>query len=62
MVDDEITEIRQVRHKISERYGHDVKRLVAHYQELQKELEASGKYKLATPYSKSNVFLKKPVF
>ena len=49
MADDEISEIRRIRHEISKRYGHDVKRLVAHYQELQKELKASAKYKLANP-------------
>jgi len=49
MADDEITEIRRIRHKISERYGHDVGRLVAHYQELQEQLKASGKYKIVSP-------------
>lgn len=34
-----IDEIRQVRHEISERFGHDPKRLVAHYMELQKQYE-----------------------
>ena len=30
-----IDEIREVRHRISERYNHDPVRLVAHYMELQ---------------------------
>ena len=30
-----IDEIREVRHRISERYGHDPAKLVAHYMELQ---------------------------
>jgi hypothetical protein len=30
-----IDEIREVRHRISERYGHDPARLVVHYMELQ---------------------------
>jgi len=30
-----IDEIREVRHRISERYDHDPARLVAHYMELQ---------------------------
>ena len=35
--DEEIAQIRQVRHQISEQFGHDPYRLVAHYMELQKE-------------------------
>lgn len=30
-----IDEIREVRHQISERFGHDPKRLVEHYKKLQ---------------------------
>lgn len=32
-----IDEVREVRHRISERLGHDPKRLVQHYIELQRE-------------------------
>jgi len=35
--DAEIARIREVRHQISEQFGHDPYRLVAHYMELQKE-------------------------
>ena len=35
--DPEIDEIRAVRRRISERFGHDLKRLFEHYKELQKE-------------------------
>ena len=35
--DEEIAAIREVRHRISERFGHDPYRLVAHLIELQKE-------------------------
>jgi len=34
-VDPVIDEIRQVRHRISERFDHDPERLVAYYMELQ---------------------------
>jgi hypothetical protein len=34
---DEIAAIREVRHRISEQFGHDPYRLVAHLMELQKE-------------------------
>lgn len=36
-VDEEIERIREVRHQISEQFGHDPYRLVAYYMELQKE-------------------------
>ena len=35
--DEEIAAIREVRHRLSERFGHDPYRLVAHLMELQKE-------------------------
>ena len=35
--DEEIARIREVRHRISEEFGHDPYRLVAYYMELQKE-------------------------
>ncbi|MFY9822793.1 MAG: hypothetical protein WAM82_15530 [Thermoanaerobaculia bacterium] len=35
--EEEITAIREVRHRISERFGHDPYRLVAYLMELQKE-------------------------
>lgn len=35
--DEEIAAIREVRHRISERFGHDPYRLVAYLMELQKE-------------------------
>ena len=42
-----IAEVRRVRHKISAEHGHDTARLAKHYQELEKELRKSGKYKFA---------------
>lgn len=35
--EEELARIREVRHQISEEFGHDPYRLVAHYIELQKE-------------------------
>jgi hypothetical protein len=35
--DEEIARVREVRHRISERFGHDPYRLVAHYMERQQE-------------------------
>jgi len=42
-----VKEVSEVRHKISARFDHDVSRLVAHYQEVQKKMQQSGKYKFA---------------
>jgi hypothetical protein len=35
--DEEIARVREVRHRISERFGHDPYRLVAYYMERQEE-------------------------
>ena len=32
-----IDRIREIRHKISEKYNHDTKKLIQHYQELEKK-------------------------
>ena len=42
-----ITEVREARHRISEAHGHDLDRLTKHYQEYERELAKSGKYKFA---------------
>ena len=44
--------VREVRHKISARFNHDMSRLVAHYQELQEKMLQSGKYRFADLPSK----------
>lgn len=43
-----IDEIRRVRHQISAECGHDSKRLVQHYMELDKKLRKSGKYRFVS--------------
>ena len=43
--DPAIDEIREVRRKISAEFGHDPRRLMAHYVELEKEMRRTGKYK-----------------
>ncbi len=42
-----VKDIREIRHKISAQFDHDVGRLVAHYQELQEQMRQSGKYRFA---------------
>ena len=42
-----VKEVREIRHKISAQFDHDIGRLVAHYQELQEQMRQSGKYRFA---------------
>ena len=44
-----VKEVREMRMKISEKCGHDLNRLLAYYQEIEKEMRKSGKYKFADP-------------
>ena len=44
-------EVREMRRKISEEFGHDLGQLVAYYQELETEMRKSGKYKFVDPPS-----------
>lgn len=44
-----VEEVRKIRYEISEECGHDLNRLIAYYQEVEKELRKSGKYKFADP-------------
>ena len=45
MADEEIQEIRRIRHEISARHGHDLKRLLAYYKQMEDEFRKSGKYR-----------------
>ena len=42
-----VKEVREIRHKISARFNHDVSQLIMHYQELEETIRQSGKYKFA---------------
>ena len=44
-----VKEVREMRMKISEECGHDLYRLLAHYQEVGKRLRKTGKYKFVDP-------------
>ena len=52
MANYEIDEIRRIRREISARFNHDVSKLVAHYQALEREYRKSGKYKFVDPPTK----------
>jgi len=47
--DPAIDEIRETRRKISAEFGHDPRRLMAHYIEFEKQLEREGNYRFADP-------------
>ena len=49
MANYELDEIRRIRREISARFDHDVGKLIAHYQALEKEYRKSGKYKFVDP-------------
>ena len=44
-----VEEVREIRMKISEECGHDLNKLLAYYQKVEKEMRKSGKYKFVDP-------------
>ena len=44
MMTDEITEVRRIRHNISARFDHDIAKIVAYYQEMERLLKEEGRY------------------
>ena len=43
-----IDEIHDIRRKISAEVGHDPRRLVAHYIEMERQMRADGKYRFVS--------------
>ena len=44
MPNDEIAEIRMIRHRISEECGHDIRKIAAYYRQVEEELRNSGDF------------------
>jgi hypothetical protein len=44
MSEDEITQVRRIRHEISAKFDHNVHELVAYYQALERELKNDKSY------------------
>lgn len=44
MNDDDLNEVRRIRHEISQEFGLDIQRLTEHYQELEKQIKESGTF------------------
>ncbi len=49
-------EVREMRRKISAKFGHDLNRLFAYYQKLEAEMRKSGRYRFADPPSEKLEF------
>ena len=49
MANYELDEIRRIRREIFARFEHDVGKLIAHYQALEREYRKSGRYKFVDP-------------
>ena len=45
--DPAIDDVRETRRKISAEFGHDPRRLMAHYVQYEKQLQRDGKYRFA---------------
>ncbi len=45
MPNDEIGEVRQIRHEISEECGHDIRKVAAYYRQVEEELKKSGDFR-----------------
>ena len=45
MPNDEIAEIRKIRHRISEECGHDIHKVAAYYRQVEEELKKSGQFR-----------------
>lgn len=52
MADEEIQEVRAIRHAISEECNHDVRKLAAYLRKVEAEMRASGEFQFATSTSK----------
>lgn len=47
MSDYEIDEIRRIRHQISARHDHDLRKVADYYRNVERELRQSGRYRFA---------------
>lgn len=45
MPNDEISDVRRIRHEITEECGHDIRRIAAYYRRVEEELKKSGEFR-----------------
>jgi len=50
MIDEDIAEIREIRHKISAQFGHAPYKLVDYYRAMEKKCRESGEFKFAKTF------------
>lgn len=55
MPNDEIAEIRRIRHQISEECGHDIRKVAAYYRRVEEELKKSGDFRFEEQSSEPEV-------
>ena len=55
MPNDEIAEIRKIRHEISEECGHDIHKIAAYYRRVEEELKKSGDFRFEERSSEADV-------
>jgi hypothetical protein len=61
-IDDPIVaEVRRARHEISAEHGHDTRRLVEHYIQMQEAAKITGKYRFVTEFYSTTPAKKKLV-
>lgn len=45
-----VTEVREARHRISVKFGHDTERLAQHYKQLDQELRQNSQFQFVTGF------------
>ncbi len=51
MIDEEIAEIRSIRHKISAQFDHDPRKLADYYRTMEEKYRQSGEFKFAKTFT-----------
>ena len=48
-INEVVKEVHEMRRKLAEKYGNDLDKMLVYYQEVEKEMRKSGKYKFVDP-------------
>jgi uncharacterized coiled-coil DUF342 family protein len=55
MINEEIVEIRRIRHEISAQFNHDPRKVVAYYRNQEKKFLQSGEFRLTENVSRQSI-------
>jgi len=55
MINEEIREIRRIRHEISAQFNHDPRKVVAYYRNQEKKLLQSGEFRFTKNVSRQTI-------